>query len=207
MVFKYIIFFLVCVITPIFPSDDTLYSSTGRPLAPSIDYFLNAKKNRGKCALLVTSDRGRKNTGVWAKNTLEEHGYEVLALEVIPNEEDQVNAFLKRWISNQVDVIFTLGGTGFSKRDTTVDVVEKWILKPMPGFGELFRRLTHEDWKKKREEIPDMSLLTRTSAGMHGDCFLFALPGSLDAVKLGFEIILPTLPHLLGQRTKDHKEP
>ena len=42
-----------------------------------------------------------------------------------------------------VDAILTTGGTGISRRDQSVDVIEQLIEQPLPGFGELFRQLSY----------------------------------------------------------------
>lgn len=199
--FFYFIFF--SQIFALSAQEDMLYSKSGRPLARNLQRHMEqAGKIRGRCAILITSDSGRDNTGIWAKEAIENLGHEVVDFRVIPNDDIQIREILDIWIGEGIDAIFTLGGTGFSSRDTTIDVVESLIEKPMPGFGELLRSATHHEWDNLRGKIPEMALLTRASAGKAGESFLFALPGSLDAVQMGIEIILPTLPVLLAERLK-----
>ena len=106
-------------------------------------------------------------------------------------------AALQEWLAQgALDVICTTGGTGISPRDTTVEVVESFLDKKLEGFGELFRYLSYQ-------EVGSAALLSRAVGGLVGDVFLFALPGSPKAVELALrKLILPELPHLLGQRQR-----
>jgi molybdenum cofactor biosynthesis protein B len=58
-----------------------------------------------------------------------------------------------------VDVVLTNGGTGISRRDQTIDVIERLLDKPLPGFGELFRMLS---W----EQVGSGAMLSRAVGGV-----------------------------------------
>jgi molybdenum cofactor biosynthesis protein B len=91
-----------------------------------------------------------------------------------------------------VDVVVTSGGTGVTPDDVTVEAVRPLVDKTLPGFGELFRRLSYE-------EIGTKVVGTRTFAGVIGDAVVFCLPGSENAARLGTEeIVLPEASHLVG---------
>ena len=94
------------------------------------------------------------------------------------------------------DIVISSGGTGIAGRDNTIPVVESLIEKPLPGFGELFRMLSYQ-------EIASAAMLSRATAGLSEQGFLFALPGSAHAVRLAWErLILPELGHLVFERDK-----
>ena len=88
------------------------------------------------------------------------------------------------------------GGTGISKKDITVEVVEALFEKRIPGFGELFRMLSYES-------IGSPAMLSRATAGTYKGMLLFALPGSPQAVKVAMEkLILPELGHGVRELTR-----
>lgn len=92
-------------------------------------------------------------------------------------------------------VLFS-GGTGFTARDVTADVLGRLYEKEMPGFGELFRMLSFQ-------EIGSAAMLSRASAGVSRGQVLFALPGSTHAVKMALEkLILPELGHLVRELSR-----
>jgi molybdenum cofactor biosynthesis protein B len=57
------------------------------------------------------------------------------------------------------------------------------IEKPLPGFGELFRMISFA-------KIGSSTLQSRATAGVAGNTYLFALPGSPGACRDGWDEIL-----------------
>ena len=99
-------------------------------------------------------------------------------------------------LASGVDAIITNGGTGVSRRDRTIEVVQPILEIELPGFGELFRMLS---W----EQIGSGALLSRAIGGVSKGKLIFALPGSTAAVELAVSrLILPELGHLLHQLRK-----
>ena len=95
-----------------------------------------------------------------------------------------------------VDAVFTNGGTGVSRRDRTIEVVERHLDQPLAGFGELFRFLSFE-------QIGSGAMLSRAVAGIGRGKIVFAMPGSTKAVELAMSrLILPELKHLLHELRK-----
>lgn len=89
-----------------------------------------------------------------------------------------------------VQVIVVTGGTGFSPRDVTVEALEGRFESRIPGFGEIFRRLSFD-------EIGAAAMLSRASAGIVAGRQVFLLPGSPKAVELALDrLILPAAAHL-----------
>ncbi|MDR9412496.1 MAG: MogA/MoaB family molybdenum cofactor biosynthesis protein [Haloquadratum sp.] len=93
------------------------------------------------------------------------------------------------------DAVVTTGGTGITPDDVTIDVVERLIDTPLPGFGELFRA-------RSVAEIGTRAIGTRAVAGVRGRGLLIAVPGSADAARLGGALIMPELGHLVGLRRR-----
>ncbi len=121
-------------------------------------------------------------------------GHRVERSEIVRDEAEEVLAALRRALALEgVDVVVLTGGTGFSPRDHTVEAVAPRFEAEVPGFGELFRMLSHR-------EIGAAAMLSRATAGVVGRRVVFVLPGSPKAVELAMgELILPEAGHLLGQ--------
>ncbi len=105
------------------------------------------------------------------------------------NKVEIVRAILE--MSEKCNVIVTVGGTGITPRDVTVEAVKPLVKKEIEGFGEIFRM-------KSYEEIGYHAILSRVFAGVLSNCVIFCLPGSKNAVKLGVEIIESTARHILS---------
>ncbi len=126
-----------------------------------------------------------------------ESKHAVTARSLIRDEPSELKAILAAWIAREdVDAIISNGGTGISRRDQSIDVIETFIDHPLPGFGELFRMLSYE-------QIGSGAMLSRASAGVANGKLIFALPGSTKAVELAMsKLILPELSHLVFELRK-----
>jgi len=109
----------------------------------------------------------------------------VLADRAIERDDvDTIVARLRGWIASAtIDVIVTTGGTGVTGRDVTPEAVERVADKMIPGFGELFRWLSYA-------KIGTSTVQSRACAAVAGGTYIFALPGSIGAVKDGWDGIL-----------------
>ncbi|MFC7185679.1 MogA/MoaB family molybdenum cofactor biosynthesis protein [Halorubrum yunnanense] len=123
----------------------------------------------------------------------EDAGHEVAVRELVPDEYDSVQGTVDRLARREdTDVVVTTGGTGVTPDDVTPEAVDGLFAKELPGFGELFRRLS-------QEAIGTRTIGSRAIAGIASATPVFCLPGSENAVRLGVdEIILPEVGHLVG---------
>jgi molybdenum cofactor biosynthesis protein B len=123
----------------------------------------------------------------------EDGGHEVTVRELVADDFDGVQSTVNRLVDrDDVDAVVTSGGTGVTPDDVTVEAVEDLAGKTLPGFGELFRRLS-------ADEIGTRVVATRATAGIVDSTPVCCLPGSENAVRLGVEeILLAELPHLAG---------
>jgi molybdenum cofactor biosynthesis protein B len=97
------------------------------------------------------------------------------------------------------EVIVITGGTGITSRDRTPEAVRPLLSKEMPGFGEVFRQLS---W----DEVGPASVLSRAFAGVMGRTLIFALPGSVNAVRLAMDkLIVPELGHFAREVRPEHR--
>ena len=73
-----------------------------------------------KAAVLTVSDRcargeRRDEGGPLTAELLRQAGYQVLETAVVPDEQPEIEAALRRWCDERpVDLLVTTGGTGFS---------------------------------------------------------------------------------------------
>ena len=92
---------------------------------------------------------------------------------------------------SDADAIIVCGGTGLTKSDLTLEALEPLFEKSLPGFGEIFRY-------RSLEEVGTRAMLTRAAAGVYRGRPIFCLPGSPGAARLGMDLILPELGHIIG---------
>ncbi|MER1985017.1 MAG: MogA/MoaB family molybdenum cofactor biosynthesis protein [Solibacillus sp.] len=128
---------------------------------------------------------------------LEEAHHQVVAYDIVKDDKQAIGDVLKKCCGNpQSEVVLINGGTGLAERDITFEIVQEFIDKPIPGFGELFRLLSYE-------EIGSASMLSRATAGIRGRLAIFSMPGSTAAVTLAMtKLILPELAHIVREMEK-----
>jgi molybdenum cofactor biosynthesis protein B len=124
-------------------------------------------------------------------------GHRVVERVIVPDEPDRMRPLLLDWSTRQeLHAILVTGGTGISPRDQTFETVSSLLTKPLPGYGELFRMLSHA-------EIGPAAILSRAVGGLMGEVAILVMPGSRAAVELAMtKIILPELPHLVREARK-----
>ncbi|KZX16352.1 molybdenum cofactor biosynthesis protein B [Methanobrevibacter cuticularis] len=116
--------------------------------------------------------------------------YEVSDYQIIPDESDILLKTIENMINQEIDVIFTTGGTGIGSRDITIETIKPLFEKQLDGFGEIFRAKTYEI-------LGSAAILSRATAGSYKDALIFSMPGSPNAVKLGVSIVIDELQHLV----------
>jgi len=150
-----------------------------------------------RVAVVTLSDTRTPDTdtsGAAIRGALVKSDHRIAGYHLIKDEPAELESLLHSLLAQpEVDVVLSNGGTGISNRDQTIDVIERMIDKPLPGFGELFRMLS---W----EQIGSGAMLSRACGGVARGKLLFAMPGSTKAVELAMSrLILPELKHLLRE--------
>ena len=137
------------------------------------------------------------SSGDKAAELLTAAGHRVVDRQLLPDDPAALGPALIALLGrSDVDVVLTTGGTGVGRRDQTIQVVERLVDVPLPGFGELFRMLS---W----EQVGSGAMLSRAVGGVCHGKLVFAMPGSTAAVELAVSrLILPELPHLLRELRK-----
>jgi molybdenum cofactor synthesis domain-containing protein len=146
----------------------------------------------GNALVLTISDSasaGKRDdlSGPEAKRILQEAGFEVVAVEILPDERDQIEARLRRASEEDFRVVVTSGGTGLSPRDVTPEATMAVIDRPVPGMAELMRL---ESFK-----ITPRAALSRATAGVRKSTLIINLPGSVKGVRECLAAVRPILGH------------
>jgi molybdenum cofactor biosynthesis protein B len=153
----------------------------------------------GVAVLTVTSSRSLADdpAGDAFEAAVKAESHEMVAREVVRDDRAAVEGRVVDLVGNDtVDTIVTAGGTGVTPDDVTVEAVAPLFDKDLPGFGELFRRQSHD-------EVGTRVIGTRATAGIVAGVPIFCLPGSENAARLGAELVLAEAPHLAGLAGRD----
>ncbi|TCO76010.1 molybdenum cofactor biosynthesis protein B [Plasticicumulans lactativorans] len=138
-------------------------------------------------AVLTVSDTRTEaddSSGRTLVERLTEAGHHLAEKAIVRDDVYAIRAIASRWIADPgVDVVLITGGTGLTGRDGTPEAVKVLFDKEIEGFGELFRMLS---W----EEIRTSTIQSRAVAGVANGTYLFCLPGSTGACRMGWERIL-----------------
>lgn len=152
-----------------------------------------------KVGLITASDSsalsGKKDlTGPAVADFLEKAGYQVVCQIILPDEQKLLAAKLAELADTEkLDLVLTLGGTGFNPRDVTPEATKAVVEKEVPGFPELMRR--------KSFEITPNGILSRGTAGIRKKCLIINLPGSPKAALENLSFIVQPLEHGLRMLT------
>lgn len=153
-------------------------------------------------AVLTVSDTRTKETdkgGQLVQQYLKDLNVEIKEghYQIVKDDVTEIQTQVNEWLSNDVDVIITTGGTGISQRDVTIEAIKPLLDKEIEGFGEIFRYLSYT------EDVGTRVILSRAIAGTVGHQVIISIPGSTGAVKLAMEkLITKELNHLVHELNK-----
>lgn len=136
--------------------------------------------------LTVSNSRGKAEdtSGQYLQEAALEAGHQVVDRAIVKDDIYQIRARVSAWIADeQVQAVLITGGTGFTARDNTPEVLLPLFDREVEGFGELFRMVSYE-------EIGTATIQSRALAGMANQTVIFAMPGSTRACRTGWERII-----------------
>jgi molybdenum cofactor biosynthesis protein MoaC len=153
------------------------------------DRFITGKPT---CAILVCSDscatgEREDKSGKIIQAILETLQVEVKAYNIVDDNKESIQKQLQQWVDDEIQFIFTTGGTGLGPRDITTEAVKELIEREAPGITEAMR-----SYGQMRTPL---AMLSRSIAGTIGDTLIISLPGSTGGVKESLEAILPAVFH------------
>jgi molybdopterin adenylyltransferase len=146
------------------------------------------------CVVLTVSDSRHEAddlSGDKLIEFLESAGAEVVEkLIVLDDLENLRNTLYVLTEREDVNLIITTGGTGFSSRDNTPEATRAVIDREAPGIAEAMRRET-------ANKTP-MAMLSRGVCGIRNGTLIINFPGSPKAVEECFEVVRPVLQHAVN---------
>ncbi len=160
-----------------------------------------ANKSTIKAVVVTVSDSRTEATdvsGVTLVGLLLGIGAEIVEKIIVSDDfEDLRQTLYALTMREDVNLIITTGGTGFSERDNTPEATSAVIEKEANGMAEAMRFETAKN--------TPMAMLSRGVCGIKNQTLIINLPGSPKGVVECFEVIKPVLPHainLLSGKTK-----
>ena len=145
--------------------------------------------------VITVSDKGYRGervdeSGPLVKELLTDAGYEVGDVVIVPDEMDMIVDELTKSSDEDIALIITTGGTGFSPRDITPEATIKVCERMVPGIAEAMRAASLK--------ITNRAMLSRGVSGIRKGSLIINLPGSKKAAKENLESVLPALEHGLS---------
>lgn len=158
------------------------------------DYIENLEK-KVKIAIFVISDstfNGKRidKSGKMILNRLQtqDSNTDVIGYEIMPDDINTIKAKLIKYSDVKLaDLIITVGGTGFSKRDVTPEATKLVIERETNGISETIR-----SYGQRRTPL---SMLSRGISGLRGKTLIINLPGSTKGVSQSLDLLLPSIFH------------
>lgn len=142
--------------------------------------------------VITISDKGYKGervdeSGPAVRNLLIDAGYEVCDITLVPDEKEMIMEQLVMASDNDVALIITTGGTGFSPRDITPEATLLVCERLVPGISEAMRAASMA--------ITNRAMLSRGVSGIRKRSLIINLPGSKKAAVENLSAVLKALEH------------
>lgn len=115
---------------------------------------------------------------------IESAGHTVADRALVKDDVQAISGQVKTWIADQdIDVVVTTGGTGFTGRDVTPEAIKPLFEKEIDGFSTVFHMVSFD-------KVATSTIQSRACAGVAHGTFIFCLPGSPGACRDGWDKIL-----------------
>lgn len=144
------------------------------------------------CAVLVCSDSTANGTredksGKVVTAMLNNVKAKVLHYKVLPDDKEAIQNQIKEWVSEDIQFIFTTGGTGLGPRDNTTNAVREILERDADGITEAMRSFG--------QMRTPLAMMSRSIAGTISNTLIVTLPGSTNGARESLEAILPGVFH------------
>ena len=136
-------------------------------------------------------------SGDVVKESLERSGHVVVRRISVKNDPHEVQRAVREGIEDrQIGAIIIVGGTGLGRDDVTLEAIEPFEEKSIPGFGEALRQLSSSTYGQE-------AILLRGTAFISERKIVFCIPASEDlAQSVAEHLIGPVLEKAIGDATR-----
>ncbi len=146
-----------------------------------------------RCSRGETQDTAGPAAARCLEETLSAHIYR---REVVPDDESVISGRLRHYSDgHSIDLVVTVGGTGFAPRDVTPEATRALLERPTPGLDEAMRAAS-------MAKTPH-AMLSRGASGIRGATLIVNLPGSERGAVENLQAIAKALPHGLAKLRGD----
>jgi cyclic pyranopterin monophosphate synthase len=144
------------------------------------------------CAVLVCSDstaagQREDKSGKVIRDMLEAARGHVKYYTIVPDDKLRIQQQIQEWVAEDIQFIFTTGGTGLGPRDNTVAAVKEILERDADGIVEAMRVYG--------QSRTPLAMMSRAVAGSIAHTLVVTLPGSSDGARESMEAILPAVFH------------
>jgi molybdopterin adenylyltransferase len=146
--------------------------------------------------VIIVSDRAARGKLAESEayglvNLISDMGGQLVGTKTVPDDLAPLSELLRE-ISDRTDInlILTIGGTGFSPRDNTPEATLAVIEREAPGLAEAMRMETLK--------YTPMAMISRGVCGIRSGTLIINLPGSPKAVHESLAVIKPVLKHAIS---------
>jgi len=149
-----------------------------------------------RCAVVTISDRVSRNerpdlSGQAVGDEVRKLGWAVAEKRLIADDLRGIEELLEELADGeQIDVIFTTGGTGCAPRDVTPEATLAVIERNVPGLAEAMRAASLQSNLH--------GMLSRAVTGIRRNTLIINLPGSPSGAVENMAVVAPALPHAVA---------
>jgi molybdopterin adenylyltransferase len=148
----------------------------------------------------VAAGRNEDLSGLELANAARGIGAEVVAQDIVSDDRQAIESWLREQVAAGIELVLTTGGTGFTPDDVTPEATRSVIEREAPGFAEAMRA--------ESRQFTKMAMLSRAVSGIAGGSFIINFPGNPKAITELFPVVGPVLPHAVGTlHRQDGKRP
>lgn len=140
-----------------------------------------------RIAVLTVSDtrtRADDKSGDTLAALINEAGHTIAARALLKDDALTIRSQVAAWVAaDDVDVVISTGGTGFTGRDVTPEAIKPLFEKEIDGFAILFHHLSYA-------KVATSTIQSRACGGIARGTYIFCLPGSPGACRDAWDGIL-----------------
>lgn len=115
-------------------------------------------------------------------------GFEVVAREVVADNQEEISVAIRR-LTARAALVVTTGGTGLGPRDVTPEATRAVIEREVPGLAEAMRAAG-----RRSTAFADLS---RGIVGVVGPALVVNVPGGPAGARESLDTIVAVIPHAL----------